>query len=510
MKKHWAIQSRLAARTALGVGLVMTAAMGAGCAGIVGSRGVVGHPDALSFPARAFAPPEAKDYRRVTPSGVPVFIAEDRDFPLIDLSITIRTGAWLEGEDQTGLASLTASQMRAGGTEKMPPAELDEELEFLAASIRSFAGDTQAGASASCLSKDIDRVLELLFDVLKTPRFDEQRLALAKSRAVQGMRRRNDDTRSIERREWGRLMRGDDHFSTDVTTEAGIESITRDDLRAWHKSQYHPGNFVIAVSGDFDTEAMMAKLESHLGSWERRSANESAIPEPNHAPRPGVYYVNKDDVNQGRISIGHLGTTRDNPDRYALTVMNDILGGGGFTSRIMSRVRSDEGLAYSAYSRFGLGTYYDGVFSVSFQSKSESCARAAQICLDEIERIRTELVSAGELKTGVESIAESFPRTFATVRQIVGTFAGDEYTGRDPSYWAEYQAGIRSVTAEDVRRVARQYLAPEKLAVLAIGNWEDIAAGDADRPEDSFKNFADNLGGPTEIPLPDPMTMVYP
>lgn len=219
--------------------------------------------------------------------------------------------------------------------------------------------------------------------------------------------------------------------------------------------------------------------------------------------------VNKPDVNQGRIVIGHLGTTRDNPDYYALSIMDDILGGGGFTSRLTSRIRSDEGLAYDAGSDYGFGIYYDGVFQASFQSKSPTCAQATAIVLEEIEKIRTQKVAQEELETAINYAVEVFPRYFATAAAVVGTFANGEYTRQKPDFWETYRDRIRAVTADDVLRVAKQYLMPEKLVVLAVGNVDDMLKGNAEGREYSFQKFA-GAGGIKPIPLPDPLTMVYP
>ncbi|MGH7751502.1 MAG: M16 family metallopeptidase, partial [Gemmatimonadales bacterium] len=224
---------------------------------------------------------------------------------------------------------------------------------------------------------------------------------------------------------------------------------------------------------------------------------------------PGIYTVNKPEVNQCRVSIGHLGITRDNPDHYAVSIMNAVLGGGAFTSRITSRVRSDEGLAYSAGSSMTPGVYYEGIFRGAFQSKSATCAQAAVIVLEEIARIRKEKVSAEELSTAVSYAVEIFPRFFATPAIVAGTFASDEYTRRPADYWQTYRDRIRAVTTDDVLRVAQKYLAPDKLVLLVVGNLDDVMKGDPNRPQYSFQKLAG--GRPIErIPLPDPLTMAYP
>lgn len=170
-------------------------------------------------------------------------------------------------------------------------------------------------------------------------------------------------------------MRGEQHFSNRWTTAQSVESLTREDLLAFHQKYYHPGNFIFAVSGDFKTAEIQAKLEQSMAGWAISKEVVPPIPKPNYSPAPGVYVVHKADVNQGRITIGHLGIVRGNPDEFAIDIMNDILGGSGFTSRITNRVRSDEGLAYSAGSSFSAGTYYEGLFRAGFQSKSPTCAQ---------------------------------------------------------------------------------------------------------------------------------------
>ena len=470
--------------------------------------GIPAHPRELTFEPLAFEPPRAARHRHTLPGGVVVFIVEDHALPLVDVSVLVRTGGYLDPAGKAGLAALTGSQMRAGGTASLAAAEFDEEVAFLAAEIGSSIGDTMGQAGLNCLTKDVDTALDLLFDMLRRPRFDQDRLELAKSQLLQGMERRNDSTRSIEGREWGRLMRGAGHFSTRPATRASVESITREDLVAFHERYYHPGGFIFAVSGDVEPEEILAKLSARLDGWAASSEPVPDVPAPAHDPPAALYGVDKPDVNQGRVSIGHLGTTRDNPDRYPLLVMNDILGGGGFTSRLLTRVRSDEGLAYSAGSSFGMGTYYDGVFRVAFQSRSETVARAAAIVLEEIERIRTEPVGDAELSTSIASFVETFTRNFSTAAATAGLFARDEYTARDPEYLLRYRERISAVTAEDVLRVAREYLHPERLVMLVVGNLDAVEDGDPDNPDYALEEVA---GAPLRrIPLPDPFSMEYP
>jgi predicted Zn-dependent peptidase len=475
-------------------------------AGLLSAAEIVSHPRLLKFEPLNYEPPKAERHRHVLSNGAAVYLVEDHVFPLVTVAVTIRTGQYLDPPDKIGVAAMTGEQIRSGGTEKRKPRDFDEEVDFLAANITSAIGDTQGSASLNCLSRNLDAALDLFFEMLRTPGFDPEQISLYKARRIQAMSRRNDQTNGIEQREWDRLLRGTSHFSTAQDTKASIDAITREDLLAFHRQYYHPANFIFAVSGDFDSKAMLAKLEAATRGWPGAKAEVPPVPKPNHKAQPGVYLVNKPEVNQCRVSIGHVGVTRDNPDHYAVGILNSILGGGAFTSRIMSRVRSDEGLAYSAGSTMPPGVYYEGDFRAYYQSKSATCAQAAAIVLEEIRRIRSEKVSGEELSTAVNYAVEVFPRFFATPGIVAGTFAADEYTRRPPGYWDAYRQRMRAVTADDVLRVAQKYLKPEELVILAVGNAGDILKGDPTKPQYSFEK----MGPIRRIALPDPMTMVYP
>lgn len=467
------------------------------------------HPRDLKYQTLTYTPPKRDQYRHVLSSGVVAYLVEDHDLPLVNVSTIVHTGSYLDPAGKEGLAALTGSQMRVGGTTSKSAEEFDEAADFLAANISSGIGSTQGTANLNLLAKDVDQGLALYFDMLRNPRFQDDRLTLAKSQQLQNMERRNDRTDAIESREWARLMYGDDHFSTKETTKASIESITRADMVAFHQRYYQPAGFIFAVSGDFNTKEMLAKLEAATRGWPSNKMAVPPVPKPTNTVVAGVYTVNKSDVNQGRVSIGHTGALRDSPDAQALEVMNDILGGGGFTSRITSRVRSDEGLAYSAGSNFGLGVYYPGVFRAVFQSKNPTTSQAIDIIIEEINRVRTVKVTAEELETSKNAIVEFFPRIFATAALIAGTFAQDEYTKRPADYWATYRDRVRAVTADDVQRVAQKYLQPDKLVVLVVGNIDEITKGNPDKPQHSLLKIAKD-GQIRRIPLPDPLTMVYP
>jgi zinc protease len=465
------------------------------------------HPDKLSFKPIVYNPPLAKDHRVVLKNGMVVFIAEDRALPLVNISLTLRTGRYLEPAGKEGLAAFTGSQMRRGGTKSLTAEQLDEKLDFLAAQVAAGIGDTSGGASLNCLADNLDESLRIFVEMLREPRFQEDRLALAKEQDLQEMKKRNDDAENIESREWNVLTLGEDHFTNRFATEASVKSLTRDDLVAFHRKWVHPGNMVAAVSGAFSRPDMLKKLEAAFATWPTPKPTVPPVPGTINPAAPALYRIHKD-VNQGRFSMGLPTVKRDNPDTYALEVMNEVLGGSGFTSRITKTVRSNEGLAYSAGSAIGFGVYYPGRFRAAFQSKSRTVAYAAELLLGEIKKIRESPVTPEEEDTIKKNIVESFPSNFASAAQSMAIFASDEYTGRSPDYWLTYRDRIKAVTAEDVQRVAKTYLIPEKMIMLVVGDQKEIDLGDGSHPV-QLASLAP-ASKVTTLALRDPMTMKRP
>jgi predicted Zn-dependent peptidase len=460
-------------------------------------------PDQLKFAPISYTPPKAADHRVVLKNGMVVFVVEDPTLPLVNITLMVRTGSYLEPAGKEGLAAFTGAQMRQGGTKSLTAEQLDEKLDFLAATASTGIGGTAGSAGLNCLSDNLDQALAVFVEMLRYPRFQEDRLTLAKEQALQEMKKRNDDSSDIERYEWGALLTGEKHYTNRWTTGASINAITRDDMVAFHQRYFQPANMIAAVSGSFKRADILRKLEAAFANWPSTRAAVPPVPGELYTAAPGLYRIDKD-VNQGRVSIGLPVVKRDHPDIYALEVMNEILGGSGFSSRITKTVRSNEGLAYSAGSGLSFGVYAPGPFRAAFQSKSRTVAYATQLVLGEIKKLREAPVTDEELRTIKDNLLATFPSQFASKAQTVGLFASDEYTRRDPAFWQTYRDRIAAVTAADVQRVAREHLVPEKMIVLVVGDQKEIAIGDGKHDAKLEALFS---GKATDLPLRDPLTM---
>jgi zinc protease len=481
---------------------------------------IVDRPEQLQYPPLSFTPPDAGQYRVMLDDGMAAYLVPDKTLPMVTVTVLMRIGPDLDPPGQEGLAAATVNLLTRSGTAGMTADQLEERVAFLGAQLESGMGSgrgmmgmggvpisgTESRVTLNLLSKDLDEGLKLLTDCIKGCAFQEDRLTLRRDQQLQEIKRRNDESAGIEEYEWNYLTNGEGHWSTRYPTEASLKAITREQMVAFQRRYMGPKNFVLAVSGDFDKAAMVKRLRAAFAGWPTKGENPGPPAAP-VAPVRGGWSIAEKEVNQTRVSFGIRTIDRYDPDHYAAQVMNFILGGGGFTSRLVNRIRSDEGLAYSVSSRFEGGFYYPDLWRVSFQTKARSTAFATQIALTEINRMRDDLVSDQELETAKNSFIEGFPARFPNAAGVAGTLAAEELTGRwqkDPRYLAEYTQRMKKVSAQDVQRVARRLLDPQKMVFLLVGDGKEMVQADG-KHEITLTQLAG--GEPGRIPLRDPLTM---
>jgi len=409
------------------------------------------------------------------PNGMVVFLVEDHELPTINVAATIRTGARWEPAGKAGLASITGTVMRTGGTATRNGDRLDEELDRLGAFVETGIEDDSGSASVSVLKEDIDTGLTILADVLRHPAFPQDKIDLAKIAERDQIARRNDQPMAIAFREFSRTIYGKNSAYAHLTEYETIDSITRDDLVAFHKEFFQPENVILGAWGDFQPAEMRAKIEKTFAGWERGGRPKPQTPavDAGARSRTGIYLINKDDVNQTTVMMGKLGGRRDDPDYFALTVMNDILG-GGFASRLFSHVRSEQGLAYMVGSQWAAEWDHPGVFSARGGTKSGTTVKIIQAMKHEIDVLAQGAITADELQRAKDGILKGAAFDYDSTGKIAGRLMNYEYFGYPPDFLQRYQEGIRQVSKEDVERVARQQLHSDEFAIVVLGKEKDF------------------------------------
>lgn len=416
-------------------------------------------------PLRAQQVQEPK--RIVFGNGVVLFLQEDRELPLIAGRIVVRGGSREEPADKVGLVDLYGEAWRTGGTKSQTGDQLDDFLELRAAKVETDSDEDSTEIGWDSLKDDFDAVFAVAVDLLRNPEFRAEKLVLAKNQANTAIARRNDDIMGIARREARRLGYGKESPYARIPEYDSIAAVTRDDLVAWHKKTVHPNNLIVAVRGDFDPKAMEARIKKALGSLPRGPRFAAATPAPAPA-KPGVYFVEKGDVTQSQIALLHRGIRRDDPDYYAVQVLNEVFG-GGFAARLFSNIRTQKGLAYSVGGGVGAQYDYPGLFTVAMGTKSESTAAAIEALHEEIDKIQAAKVSDEELARAKEAILNSFVFSYDSKAKILNQKALLEFYGYPLDFLERYRAAVDKVSADQVWAAAKKHIRKNELAILVVG-----------------------------------------
>lgn len=412
-------------------------------------------------------------------NGLVIFLQEDHELPLISATATIHGGSKSEPGDKIGLANIYGSSWRTGGTKTKTGDQLDDLLEARAARLETNGGLLATLVAISCLKGDFDYVLDLANDLIRNPEFRQEKIDLAKDQVRTNISRRNDSMGQIAAREAAKIGYGARSPYARVAEYDTVARITRQDLLDWHSKYVHPNNIIFAVSGDFDSASMEARLRTLFGDWPKGPAAANADVAVT-APQPGVYFVAKDDVNQSEIRMVAAGIRRDDPDYYAVTVMNEVLS-GGFASRLFSNLRTKAGLAYAVGGAVGSAFDHPGLTTLTIGTKSGTTAKAVEGLYQQIEEMTTHPVTAEELQRGKDSILNSFVFEYDSKEKVMNARANYEFQGYPADFLERYQKGVEKVTVEDVNRVARKYLHRDKFAVLVVGKSADF-----DKPLSTF------------------------
>ena len=408
--------------------------------------------------------------RTILPNGLVLLISEDHSLPFVTLQLLIDLGSRRDPPGEEGLSHLTARGLLLG-TSKYTVNALNEELDFMGASLNSSSSRDYATISLRVLKKDLDKGLDLLIEVLAQPAFPEDEIQREVEKILASIQSSEDQPEKVAEKAFQNSLFLTGSYGHPVEgTKESLPKLTREAIIRFYRSYYHPNNAILTVVGDITENEMKEKLLHHLAKWP--TAEIPKVPFITTFEKEQKTVKIDRGITQANIILGHAGISRDNPDYYALTVMNYILGGGGFSSRLVEEIRNKRGLAYSLASFFDAGKY-PGSFQIILQTKNSSAREAIDLSFREMERIRKEGVSEKELEGAKKYLIGSFPMRLNTQGKLANFLSQVEYYGLGLDYPEKYPFLIRSVTTEEVLRVAKKYLHPENTILVIVANLKE-------------------------------------
>ena len=407
------------------------------------------------------------------PNGLKIYLLEDHELPIVTGAVRVRTGNLFEPADKIGLAGVTGTVIRSGGTKDKTGNQLDEELENIAASVESDIGETSGSVSFSALKENTDEVMGIFRDVLTAPAFRQDKIDLALNELRSGVARRNDDAHGIADREFADTVYGKNTPYGWEIEYSTIDNIKRDDIVAFYKRYFFPANMLMAVWGDFSTADMKAKLNNLFGNWTYQQPKVPPFPTVEQKAHPGIYLAKKDDVTQTFFMEGHLDGERIDKDYPALVILADILG-GGFQSRLIQEIRTKLGLVYDISADWGADYDHPGLFEIGGSTKSQSTAETLKAVQTQIDRIRSTEVTPDELETARETALNSLVFAYDTKTKTLGRMLTYEYYGYPQDFVNRFQKGLQAVTRQDVLRAAHDHIHPADLTIIAVGRTDEF------------------------------------
>jgi zinc protease len=431
--------------------------------------------------------------RDTLPNGMRLILVEDRELPQIRFRALVRGGTLGEPKGKAGLAELFGEVHRTGGIKTLTGDKVDELLERLGASVETHIGESYGEVSGRTLVEHLGKVLPIFAEFLMAPAFAQDKVDLAKTHMRSLIARRNDDAQSVARREIQKVIFGKDSPYARQFEYDDIDGLARADLLAYHRKFYRPDAVILSVWGDFQAADMKAQIGQAFSAWQASGQAPALTAPPLPPPAASINYIEKKEVEQTFIQMGHLGLRLDDPDYAAVNLLGDILG-GGFSSRIFVSVRTTKGLAYGAGGYMVPAYTRPGLFSFYTSTKPGSTAEAIRTILEEIKKIREAPVTDAELRRAKEGYLNSYAFEYDSIAKIVNRLALYDFYGYPTDFNVKLRNAIEKVTKEDILRVAQKHLQPDALTILAVGRAEQF-----DKPLSTFGKVTT-----LDIKIPEP------
>jgi zinc protease len=408
------------------------------------------------------------------PGGMRLIVVRNHSLPLARLDLYLAAGSAHDPAGRAGLAELTASLLDKG-TATRSALEIAETIEGVGGTLSAVAGTDFATVSSSVLSDHLPLAFLLVSDVVRAAAFPEEELETMRRRQLTGLQASMGQPGFIAARAFARIVHGAAHPYGISETPETVRAITREEIAAFHRARYVPGNALLVVSGDVTPEQARALAERHFRAWSGQAPAAAAPPPPPAPAATRIHLVHRPGSVQSNILVGHPGLTPENPDFHAVQVLNMVLGASG-DSRLERILRSERGWTYSARSSFSrpAGT---GVFQANTEVRTAVTDSAVAGLLAELRRIRDEAPSAAELEAAKAYLTASFPGRLETPVQVASQLATTRLLGLPAEHLTSYPERIRAVTAADLQRVAREYLHPDRAAIVVVGDARQVLPG---------------------------------
>jgi zinc protease len=443
-------------------------------------------PDLPPFPKLQFQPP--KPDRIVLDNGLVIFILEDHELPLIKVDLMYPGGTQVDPTGKTGLGSLFGEAMTYGGSASHTPESIEKLLDRKAASI-AFSISLESGSgSMSCRKEDFDEIFGVFQDLVLRPQFRKDKIEVAKAKALEALRRMNDDPDTVARREFRRLMYGASHPYARIPSPATLKNIKREDLLAAHQRFFRPNATWVAVSGDFSRASMQEKIKTAFAEWPKSDVSWPVVASTEPIKARRVYYIQRP-INQSQIRMGNIGFARHSPDHFAWEVFNELWGGSA-GSQLFRKVRTEQGLAYSVGSGYSEPAQNGLIVAIS-QTRGSQTMAAIQSMLSITKEARRAPFSDADISSAKNAIQNRFIENFTSSAQIASYQMNLEMFGYPKNYLETYTAHIGRVQRADLERVGKTYLHPDHFAILVMGDLS------------TFDKPISTLGQAQELKLPD-------
>jgi zinc protease len=410
----------------------------------------------------------------VLDNGLTVMILEDHRFPVVNMSLQMSgAGPIFDPADKPGLANLTAQMLREG-TKTRNSRQIAEEVDKLGATLgaNSGFGSTAASINASGLSDNFDQWFGLLTDMLINPSFPADEFGKLKARQKTALMQQRTQPGFLSQERFRRVVYGNHPAAVFSTTPAVLDSLTPEMLAAWHRERYVPQNAILGIAGDVKASEVIAKLKTALAGWKRTDYKETLPPNAKPTTEGKIYLIDRPNSVQSTIMMGNIAIDRRHPDYIPVVVMNGVVGGSA-SARLFLNLREEKGYTYGAYSGF-TALKYPGPWSASSDVRTEVTEGAMTEFMRELNRIRDEKVSVDELEEQKRSIVANFALSLESPTDLLSYSTIRKIYGLPDDYWETYPAKIMAVTADDVQRVARQYVNPKTQQIVVVGDAKTI------------------------------------